>query len=367
LQVRHDCLEVSTRLGVLEAACLELKSTATSGQDAIAACLSDAATHNAALQDLQRNLKLLQQTSNYAQQKAQEQLCSDGFIKEMQLQCQHLQNQLEGIQQHQLRYAQLENQQTHFSDRLSAVEQFALQCREHQLDSQQKLRQLLERSQQDRDDMKLLIEDKFAAMSLRMSQLESHRESWTAIERLVLSSSSSSGSVHQALRPNHPIADASSHHQDFTGSDEISGSYVSLQTSHVSAAATIEVESRPSLQVVSVSVHLPQRDPLPLQLHTRGDNLCSTDADFSVSIGVSVLSIVDLQVLLRLTMSIYVQTCFRHSLFFQVTFENVSNSVVPEDVEFRLVSQSRGVSRATQTMHKSVSVLASHSCNFYFC
>ncbi len=301
--MRHDYLEASTRLGLLEAAYLELKSTAISGQDAVAACLSDAATHSAAVQDLQRNLQLLQQTFGCAQQKPQQQLCSDSFINEIQLQCQHLQNQLESIQQHQFRYAQLENHQTQFSDRLSAVEQFALQFREHQFDLQQKLHKLLEQSQQDRNDMKLLVEDKFAAMSLRMAQLESHRESWTAIERLVLSSSSSSGSVHQALRSSYPIADASSHHQDCTGSDEISGSYVSLQTSNVPAAAKIEEESRPSLQVVSVSVQLPQQDSLPLQLHTRGDNICSADADFSVSIGVSVLSIVHLQVLFRLTMS----------------------------------------------------------------
>ncbi len=36
----------------------------------------------------------------------------------------------------------------------------------------------------------------------------------------------------------------------------------------------------------------------------------------------------------------------------QVTVENVSSGVVPEDVELRLISQSRGVSKATQTMHK---------------
>ncbi len=38
--------------------------------------------------------------------------------------------------------------------------------------------------------------------------------------------------------------------------------------------------------------------------------------------------------------------------FLQVTVENASNCVVPEDVELRLVSQSRGVTRAAPSMHK---------------
>ena len=41
-------------------------------------------------------------------------------------------------------------------------------------------------------------------------------------------------------------------------------------------------------------------------------------------------------------------------MWLQVTFENVGNCIVPEDVELRLIKQSRGVSKATQTMHKYV-------------
>ena len=35
-----------------------------------------------------------------------------------------------------------------------------------------------------------------------------------------------------------------------------------------------------------------------------------------------------------------------------MTVENASNCVVPEDVELRLVSQSKGITKATPAMHK---------------
>jgi hypothetical protein len=46
--------------------------------------------------------------------------------------------------------------------------------------------------------------------------------------------------------------------------------------------------------------------------------------------------------------------CFDTPLILQVTVQNVSNLSIPEDVELRLVSKSRGVATATQTMHTCV-------------
>ena len=286
-QVRHDFLDVSTRLNSLEEAYLESKSTAASGQVAVASCLSDIATHRATVEDLQRNVQQLQQAFDSAQPTRGQQLGTESILNEMKLQCQHLQLQLESMQQQQLLYAQLENRQNQLSERLIAIEQSARQLQEHQHDMQHRIESQLEQfRQQDRDDMQRLVEDKFAAMSLRMTQLESHRESWTALERLVLSSSSSnSGNGHQALT--------------LSGAHEIDGSYVSLQTSYVAPVAATEAERRPSLQITSVSVrfrHPNQDATTQLQLHARGGDICPSDADFSVSIGVNELAILDLQV-----------------------------------------------------------------------
>lgn len=48
--------------------------------------------------------------------------------------------------------------------------------------------------------------------------------------------------------------------------------------------------------------------------------------------------------------------CFDTPLILQVTVQNVSNLSIPEDVELRLVSKSRGVATATQTMHTCVPI-----------
>jgi len=328
--VRHDFLDVSTRLNSLEEAYLESKSTAASGQVAVASCLSDLATHRATVEDLQRNVQQLQQAFDSAQPTRGQQLGTESILNEMKLQCQHLQLQLESMQQQQLLYAQLENRQNQLSERLIAIEQSARQLQEHQHAMQHRIESQLEQfRQQDRDDIQRLVEDKFAAMSLRMTQLESHRESWTALERLVLSSSSSnSGNGHQALT----LSDKVDHHEHCSGAHEIDGSYVSLQTSYVAPVAATETERRPFLQITSVSVrfrHPNQDATTQLQLHARGGDICPSDADFAVSIGVNELAILDLQ----------------------VTVQNVSNLSIPEDVELRLVSKSRGVATATQTMH----------------
>jgi hypothetical protein len=45
---------------------------------------------------------------------------------------------------------------------------------------------------------------------------------------------------------------------------------------------------------------------------------------------------------------------FDTPLILQVTVQNVSNLIIPEDVELRLVSTSRGVARSTETMHTCV-------------
>ncbi len=295
-QVRHDFLDVSTRLNSLEEAYLESQSTAASGQVAVASCLSDLATHRATVEDLQRHVQQLQQAFGSAQPTHGQQLGTESILNEMKLQCQHLQLQLESMQQQQLLYAQLENRQNQFSERLIAIEQSARQLQEHQHEMQHRIDSQLEQfRQQDRDDMQRLVEDKFAAMSLRMTQLESHRECWTAIDRLVSSSSSSSGNGHQALTH----SDKVDHHEHCSGSQEIYGSYVSLQTSHVAPVAATEAERRPSLQITSVSVKFrnPHQDATTqLQLHARGGDICAPDADFSVSIGVNTLAILDLQV-----------------------------------------------------------------------
>jgi DNA repair exonuclease SbcCD ATPase subunit len=296
-QVRHDFLDVSTRLNSLEEAYLESKSTAASGQVAVASCLSDIATHRATVEDLQRNVQQLQQAFDSAQPTRGQQLGTESILNEMKRQCQHLQLQLESMQQQQLLYAQLENRQNQLSERLIAIEQSARQLQEHQHDMQHRIQSQLEQfRQQDRDDMQRLVEDKFAAMSLRMTQLESHRESWTALERLVLSSSSSnSGNGHQALT----LSDKVDHHEHCSGAHEIDGSYVSLQTSYVAPVAATEAERRPSLQITSVSVrfrHPNQDATTQLQLHARGGDICPSDADFAVSIGVNELAILDLQV-----------------------------------------------------------------------
>ncbi len=292
-QVRHDFLDVSTRLNSLEEAYLESKSTAASGQVAVASCLSDLATHRATVEDLQRNVQQLQQAFVSAQPTHGQQLGAESILNEMKLQCQHLQLQFESMQQQQLIYAQLENRQNQLSERLIAIEQSARQLQEHQHDMQHRIHSQLEQfRQQDRDDMLRLVEDKFAAMSLRMAQLESHRECWTAIDRLVSSSSSSSG------KPLN-LSDKFGHHEHCSGSQEIDGSYVSLQTSDVAPVAATEAERRPSLQITSVSVkfrHPHQDATTQLQLHARGGDICPSDADFSVSIGVNTLAILDLQV-----------------------------------------------------------------------
>jgi len=272
--VRHSFVDASSRLDLLEATQLELKSIAVSGQEAVAACLSDVGLCCATHQDLQIQLKQLQQGIDSVQQRfnssqlqIQQQQCTDNLLHEekffeVKVQCKQLQDQLDGIKQQQLRDAQLYCEQSHFQDRLLAVEQSQAQLREQHHGLQQQLQhQLLMQIQQDRSDLQRLLEDKFEAIHHRMTQLESHRESWTTIERLVLSGSSGSGNGNVALPSNYAISDAQSPHHDFSGSEEMGNSYVSLQTSLVAAAAT-ELESRPSLQVVSVSVRFP-RFPTP--------------------------------------------------------------------------------------------------------
>ena len=95
-----------------------------------------------------------------------------------------------------------------------------------------------------------------------------------------------------------------------------------------------------------------QQDPLPLQIHAKGHNQCPPDADFFVLASVNVMQFVDLQVHF-LSFITRKSTVLVDTLpFLQVTVENTSNCVVPEDVELRLVSQSRGVTRAAPSMHK---------------
>jgi hypothetical protein len=50
---------------------------------------------------------------------------------------------------------------------------------------------------------------------------------------------------------------------------------------------------------------------------------------------------------------------FDTPLLLQVTVQNVSNIMIPEDVELRLVSKSRGVATSTQTMHVCVPIFRS--------
>lgn len=288
-------------MGSLEASQLELKTTAVSGQDAVAACLSDVAIYNGAVQELQRTVNQLLQTFENAQHQSQLQVGSDSLFKELQVQVQQIQHSMEGIHQQHIRYAQLENEQNLLSHRLAEVEKSQLQIREHQHVLQDLHSHLTQQREQDRIDLQRLFEEKFGEISLRMTQFESRRESWTTIERLVSSGSSGNGnhSINQSLRSQGTVADSQCHNQDFSGSEEIAGSYIALQTSQIAAAAFADVDRRPTLQVVSVNVKFPHQDPQPLQLHARGGSVCPTDSDFSVSIGVNLLEIIDLQVFIH--------------------------------------------------------------------
>ncbi len=264
--MRHEFLEASSRLDLLEAAHLDLKSAAALRQDAVAACLSDAAARSAAVQDLQRNLQQLQLSFDNAHQNYQQELCSSSFVNETKVQCQEMQLQLQSIQQEQLRHAHLEHQHNLFSDRLSAVEQSALQFRDLQNDLQQKhkhLEQQLEQFwQRERDEMQRLVEGKFAELSQRLATLEARGDNYTAIQQLLSSD-------------NEPLPRSS----DITA--DISSSYVVC---------------RPPLQVVSVSVsHHNFRQEL--QLHANGDGVCHADEDFSVSFGVNALTVLSFEVL----------------------------------------------------------------------
>ena len=300
-------------MGLLESSQLEFKTTAASGQDAVAACLSDVASYNGAVQELQRTVNQLLQTFESAQHQSQLQVGSDSLFKELQVQVLQIQHSMEGIHQQHIRYAQLENEQNLLSHRLAEVEKSQLQIREHQHVLQDLHSHLTQQREQDRIDLQRLFEEKFGEISLRMTQFESRRESWTTIERLVSSGSSGNGnhSINQSLRSQGTVADSQCHNQD-SGSEEIAGSYIALQTSQVAAAAFADVERRPSLQVVSVNVKFPHQDPQPLQLHARGDSVCPTDSDFSVSIGVNLLEIVDLQV-------------FVHSIIFRLFLVDGAN------------------------------------------
>jgi hypothetical protein len=281
-QVRHSLLESSTRLGLLEEAHQELKSTAASLQNAVAACVSDVTSCN--LAQLQHDVHQLQLAAHSLQQN-QQQLISDSTLNELKDQYQQLKRELDCINQQQLRISQIEFQQKQISDRLYATEQLQLQLREHQHELHQKLLTDLQlQREHDRVDVQRLLDERFEGLHQRMSQLESHRDSWTTIERLVMSGSTGSGSGIQASRYNVSSDEAHAHQQDCP----IGDSYVALQPSDVNASAASELHSRPLLRVAAVHVQFNQQDALPVQLLARGESSCSTDADFSVSISANV-------------------------------------------------------------------------------
>jgi hypothetical protein len=259
----------------------------------VSAGVSDAAATKPVLQELQRHVQQLQLAVDTLHLQPQQPQCSDGPLNELKVQCLQLKHEIEGINQQQLRFAHIDSQQKQLFDRLAAAELFQSQLRESQLELQQRLHNEL-RLLRERDfsDLHRLVEDKFAGILQRMTQLESQRDSWATIERLVLSSGSGngsgSGSGLQASQCSHAMNEANSYHQDFSSSGAIGDSYVALQTSDVVPASALAAQPVLSLRLTSVGVQFQQQELLPLQLVARGENSGPTDADYSVSIVASV-------------------------------------------------------------------------------
>jgi DNA repair exonuclease SbcCD ATPase subunit len=271
LQVRHSIVAASARLEQLEAAQLEFKSTTTSVQDAVTACMSDAGVRIAAIEDLKRHVSQLQQIADcgglMARDQLQQHVNLENMLNELKSRCQLLEQQVDGLQQQQFRYALLENLQNLISDRLSAVETAQLQIQQCQTALQQKFDHQLELQQYQRQHCPHIdeqLEAKFAALQQRVSQLESDRESWTTIEKLVMSSGNGIGN--QTSRSQCAIGDVPSNFRD-SGFDEICSSYVALQPPPASAVAR-EDSSRLLLQLSAVSVHFRRFPPhLPQPTH----------------------------------------------------------------------------------------------------
>lgn len=276
-QVRRNLLEYSSRLGRLEEAQLDLKSAAASAHSAAAACVSDVQACLPAVQLLQQSVLQLQQSMHKAQLQSQDQPCSDNILNELKDQYQQLKREVECMNQLQHRLANIELQQKQILDRLQAAEQLQMQLGQQQ----HELRVNLAQRELDRSDLQRLLGDKLDLLHERVAQVESHRDSWTAIERLVMSGS---GSGVQASR----YGDASNEAQLCQQDCSVGDSYVALQTSDVGSAVSSDASSAFSLRIASVCAQFHQQDILPVQLNSRGQSPHPTDADFSVSISANV-------------------------------------------------------------------------------
>ncbi len=281
--MRRCFLEFSARIGAADNALAELQTSASMMRSVVAACSSDAAGCSTAVQQLRLAVQQLQLTTDSLLLRSQQQVCTENILNELKDQCQQLRADLHCLGQQQLRLGQVELQQMQISDRLFATEQLQAQLREQQHElHQQVLNNLQTQRQHDRSDLQRLLDDKLEALQQRMAQVESHRDSWTTIERLVMSGStgSSSGSGLQASRCHSAVNLAQSHQHE----SSIGDSFIALQASDVASAASDSQNSLP-LRVVSVHVQFHQQDVMPVHLTARGQD---ADADFSVSISASV-------------------------------------------------------------------------------